>query len=62
MSIALICDSCKKAFSEHDAHHIEMKHTFLTTHYDLCPQCSRVFHETIVKDWKPKEETCDGKS
>lgn len=59
MSKAFICDSCKKAFPEPNAHRIEMKYTFITTHYDLCPQCARVFHETIVKDWKPKEEARD---
>jgi hypothetical protein len=59
MSKAVICDRCKKAFSEQSAHSIEMKHAFITTHYDLCPPCARIFHEEFMKDYKRKNEVSD---
>lgn len=49
MSKAVICDRCKKAFAEQSAHHIEMKRAFITSEYDLCGSCAKLFHEEFMK-------------
>ena len=50
MSKAVICDRCKKAFSEQTALHIEGKWQFIITHYDLCPKCHGEFKEFMKND------------
>ncbi|WP_283124775.1 hypothetical protein [Angelakisella massiliensis] len=43
MSKALICDRCKKPFSEQVALSIDTKWSFIHAHYDLCPKCHNDF-------------------
>lgn len=49
MSKALICDRCKKPFSEQVALHMDTKWQFIITHYDFCPECHKEFKEMFLK-------------
>lgn len=49
MSKALICDRCKKAFSEQVALSMDTKWAFVHTHYDLCPKCHDAFKNEFMK-------------
>lgn len=49
MSKALICDRCKKAFSEHAALSMDTKWQFIHTHYDFCPKCHTDFKDIFLK-------------